>query len=58
MKESSFVYILTNHEETTFYVGVTSNLEKRMYEHKNKLINGFSSQYNLNIVGWVPDPTK
>ncbi len=48
MKKDSYVYILTNYEETTFYVGVTSNLEKRVYEHKNKIIEGFSSKYNLN----------
>lgn len=48
MEKNCFVYILTNHNETTFHVGVTSNLEKRIYEHKNKLIKGFSSKYNLN----------
>ncbi len=42
------VYILTNKTNTTFYVGVTSNLKKRIYEHKNKLIKGFSSTYNTN----------
>ncbi len=41
------VYILTNYEQTVLYVGVTSNLEKRMYEHKNKIYSGFSSKYNL-----------
>lgn len=48
MTKDYYVYILTNYEETTFYVGVTSYLEKRIYEHKNKLIKGFSSKYNLN----------
>jgi len=47
MKKDFFVYILTNYEETTFYIGVTSDLLKRMYEHKNKLKEGFSSRYNL-----------
>ncbi|MEI8377602.1 MAG: GIY-YIG nuclease family protein [bacterium] len=46
--KNSFVYILTNFEETTFYTGVTSDLEKRVFEHKNKLKNGFSSKYNLS----------
>jgi len=39
---------MTNYEETTIYIGVTSNLEKRVYEHKNKLVEGFTSKYNLN----------
>lgn len=42
-----YVYILTNFTNTTFYIGVTSDLNKRMYQHKNKLIEGFSKQYNL-----------
>lgn len=48
MSKSYYVYIITNYEETTFYVGVTSSLAKRIYEHKNKVIKGFSSKYNLN----------
>jgi len=43
-----YVYILTNYEETTFYIGVTSDLMKRVFEHKNKLAEGFSSKYNLS----------
>ena len=42
-----YVYILTNYTNTTLYVGVTSNLSKRIYEHKNKFVDGFSKQYNL-----------
>lgn len=42
-----YVYILTNHEETTFYIGVTSNLPKRIWQHKHKEMRGFSSKYNL-----------
>ena len=48
MIKNYYVYILTNYEETTFYIGVTSNLLKRVYEHKNKSIEGFSSKYNLS----------
>lgn len=47
-KKNGFVYILTNHTNTTLYVGVTSNLAKRIYEHKNKLVEGFSKRYNLH----------
>jgi len=48
MEKQYYVYILTNYDETTFYIGVTGNLEKRVWEHKNKFIDGFSAKYNLN----------
>lgn len=48
MKKSYFVYILTNFKETTFYIGVTSNLQKRIWEHKNKVIEGFTEKYNVD----------
>ena len=48
MNKTYAVYILTNYNETTFYVGVTGNLEKRIWEHKNKVSEGFSKKYNLN----------
>ena len=44
---SAYIYILTNYTNTTLYIGVTSNLAKRIYEHKNKLVDGFSKRYNL-----------
>lgn len=45
-----YVYIITNKTRSTIYIGVTNNLERRMYEHKNKLVPGFSAKYNLNIL--------
>ena len=42
------VYILTNINNTTFYIGVTSNLSKRIWEHKNKFVDGFTKKYNVD----------
>jgi putative endonuclease len=44
----SYVYILTNVTNRVLYVGVTSNLVKRVYEHKNHLVDGFSDKYSTN----------
>ena len=43
-----FVYILTNWNNKVIYIGVTNNLIRRIYEHKNKLLDGFTKKYNLN----------
>ena len=42
-----YVYILTNKPNGTLYIGVTNDLARRIYEHRNKLINGFTKKYNL-----------
>ena len=44
---SSYVYILASQRNGTFYVGSTSDLIKRTWEHKNKVISGFTAQYNV-----------
>jgi len=48
MNNQYYVYILTNQRNTVLYTGVTSDLEKRIYEHKSKLIAGFTKKYNVN----------
>lgn len=41
-----YVYILTNHTNTTLYVGVTNNIERRTFEHQQKFNDGFAERYN------------
>ena len=48
MNKTYAVYILTNFNETTFYIGVTGNLQKRIWEHKNKVVEGFTKKYNVD----------
>ncbi len=43
-----YLYILSNKYNGTLYIGITNDLERRMFEHKNKLIEGFSKRYGLN----------
>ena len=43
-----FVYILSNKKDGVLYIGVTNDLERRIFEHKNKLVKGFTSKYNLD----------
>jgi len=49
MKDYNFyVYILTNWNNKVMYIGMTNNLERRLYEHKNKLVDGFTKKYNIH----------
>ena len=43
-----FVYILTNNNNKVLYVGITNDLVRRIYEHKQKIIDGFTKRYNVN----------
>ena len=45
---SAYVYILTNSANTVLYIGVINNIARRMHEHKNGLIEGFSKRYKLH----------
>lgn len=45
--KKGYIYILTNASDKILYVGITSDLIKRIYEHKKKLVEGFSQKYNL-----------
>jgi len=48
MEHQYYVYLLTNKNNTVIYTGVTNDLKRRVYEHKEKLIDGFTKKYNVN----------
>lgn len=45
---TAYVYILFSKKNGTLYVGVTTDLVKRVYEHKNKFVEGFTKRYNVD----------
>ncbi|MEM9279286.1 MAG: GIY-YIG nuclease family protein [Pseudomonadota bacterium] len=49
---AGYVYIVTNHKHGTLYIGVTSNLEQRMYEHREGLTPGFAWKYGCTRLVW------
>ena len=50
-----FVYILASNNNTTIYIGVTNNIERRIYEHKNNSIDGFSKKYNTHKLVYLEE---
>ena len=52
MSKQPCVYILTSDRNGTLYVGATSNLIKRVWEHKNGMVPGFTKRYNVHNLVW------
>ncbi|MDO8669507.1 MAG: GIY-YIG nuclease family protein [Candidatus Buchananbacteria bacterium] len=48
MQKYYYVYILTNKQNGVLYTGITNNLLRRVWEHRNKIVKGFTEKYNLN----------
>ena len=48
MRKQYAIYIMTNKSHAVLYTGVTDNLKRRAYEHKEKLVRGFTTRYNVN----------
>lgn len=51
----SYIYILFNKRNGTLYTGVTSDLKRRVYEHKNKVYDSFTSKYDVNKLGYYEE---
>lgn len=49
---SAYVYIMFNKKCGTLYIGVTTDIIRRVYEHKNKILKGFTSKYNLDKLAY------
>ncbi|HMS31200.1 MAG TPA: GIY-YIG nuclease family protein [Candidatus Saccharibacteria bacterium] len=55
MKKGGYVYILASDRNGTLYVGVTSNLVKRVGEHKEKVVEGFTKMYGVSKLVWYEE---
>ncbi len=56
-----YVYLLASDRNGTLYLGVTNDLVRRVYEHKNKVVRGFTSRYRIGRLVWFEaydDPTN
>ena len=52
MNQQAYIYILFSKRNGTLYTGVTSDLVKRVYEHKSKVVEGFTKKYNVDKLGY------
>jgi putative endonuclease len=48
MEKNYYIYIMTNKLNSVLYTGITKDLKKRCYEHKTKLVEGFTKNYNIS----------
>ena len=55
MKEAAYVYMLASEPYGTLYVGVTSDLVKRVWEHKNGFVEGFTRKYGVKQLVWYEE---
>ena len=47
MRRQFYIYIMTNRNNSVLYTGITNDLKRRVYEHKEKLVDGFTKKYNI-----------
>ncbi len=61
MRDAYYVYMVTNKDNHVLYIGVTGNLEGRIYDHRERLIEGFTKQYQVTKLIYLedyPDPVS
>ena len=56
--KSYYVYILASKRNGTLYIGVTNNLFRRVLQHKNKVVGGFTARYNINMLVYYEQTEK
>jgi putative endonuclease len=52
MESAYWVYILASKRNGTLYIGVTNNLSRRVFEHKERVVRGFTSRYGVHMLVW------
>jgi putative endonuclease len=52
MNKSGFVYLMANRKNGAIYAGVTSDLVKRTYQHRNALVDGFTKEHDCKLLVW------
>ena len=57
VEKQYYIYLLTNWNNKVMYVGVTNDLARRVYEHKNKLVDGFTRKYNVHKLVYFEETT-
>lgn len=57
MSKNYYVYILSNYTNKVLYIGVTNNLERRIFQHKFKEVDGFTSKYKVNKLLYFEETT-
>jgi putative endonuclease len=56
--KSYFVYILASKRNGTLYIGVTNDLIKRVWQHKNNFVDGFTKQYNVHLLVYFEETSE
>ncbi|MEK9183396.1 MAG: GIY-YIG nuclease family protein [Patescibacteria group bacterium] len=55
MPNKYWMYIVTNQRNTVLYTGITNDIDRRIYEHKNKIVKGFTAKYNIDKLVYIEE---